>query len=153
MACGFLAPESMVISKQGGDGMSRLVLIGGLLVFNNTIIGDIILYFVVDKLLSGPYCEHMARLARVVTAGYSHHLTQRGVRSLPIFTGDGDRRPYLDLLRNATDEDAETKLVKHIFADRPLGSASFTAKLEKKLGRRLAPGRRGWPTGKRRKHK
>ncbi len=41
----------------------------------------------------------MPRLARLVVAGYPHHVVQRGVRSLDIFTGDADREAYLDLVR------------------------------------------------------
>jgi putative transposase len=40
----------------------------------------------------------MARLARVVIPGMPHHIVQRGVRSLPIFPTDRDRKEYLDLL-------------------------------------------------------
>ena len=40
----------------------------------------------------------MARLARVVLPGVPHHITQRGVRSLEIFSSDEDRREYLSLL-------------------------------------------------------
>ena len=41
----------------------------------------------------------MPRLARVVLPGISHHVTQRGVRSMPIFQHDADRLEYLRLLR------------------------------------------------------
>ena len=41
----------------------------------------------------------MARLARVVLAGVPHHITQRGVRSMPIFQSDTDRLYYLKLLK------------------------------------------------------
>ena len=37
----------------------------------------------------------MARLPRLVVPGYPHHLTQRGVRSLDVFTSDNDRISYL----------------------------------------------------------
>lgn len=37
----------------------------------------------------------MARLPRLVVPDYPHHLTQRGVRSMDIFTGDEDRVAYL----------------------------------------------------------
>lgn len=37
----------------------------------------------------------MARLPRLVVPDYPHHLTQRGVRSMDIFTGDEDRFAYL----------------------------------------------------------
>ena len=40
----------------------------------------------------------MARISRVVASGYPHHVTQRGVRSLPIFQTDSDRRAYLDFI-------------------------------------------------------
>ena len=41
----------------------------------------------------------MPRMPRLVMPGYAHHVTQRGVRSLPIFTNDGDRSLYLELMR------------------------------------------------------
>lgn len=41
----------------------------------------------------------MARLARVVVPDFPHHVIQRGVRSLPIFTTEADRVEYLRLLR------------------------------------------------------
>jgi len=41
----------------------------------------------------------MARLARVVIPHLPHHVIQRGVRSLPIFTTEADRHEYLRLLR------------------------------------------------------
>ena len=41
----------------------------------------------------------MARLARVVVPHLPHHVIQRGVRSLPIFTTEEDRDEYLRLLR------------------------------------------------------
>lgn len=40
----------------------------------------------------------MPRIARVVIPGVPHHITQRGVRSLPVFFGSADRRAYLRLL-------------------------------------------------------
>ena len=40
----------------------------------------------------------MARLARVVIPHLPHHVIQRGVRSLPIFQTDADRKAYLGLL-------------------------------------------------------
>jgi putative transposase len=41
----------------------------------------------------------MARLARVVVPSIPHHVTQRGVRSLPVFFSDEDRLRYLRLLK------------------------------------------------------
>jgi putative transposase len=40
----------------------------------------------------------MARISRVVLPGYPHHVTQRGVRSIPIFGDDDDRRGYLEVM-------------------------------------------------------
>ncbi|MEK8023642.1 MAG: transposase [Candidatus Hydrogenedentota bacterium] len=40
----------------------------------------------------------MARLARIVIPDCPHHVIQRGVRSLPIFASDADRKLYLGLL-------------------------------------------------------
>jgi putative transposase len=40
----------------------------------------------------------MARISRVVAPGYPHHITQRGVRSIPIFQTDSDRKAYLDFM-------------------------------------------------------
>lgn len=45
----------------------------------------------------------MARLARVVLPAYPHHITQRGVRSLPVFFSDADRLEYLRLQREQGD--------------------------------------------------
>ncbi len=44
----------------------------------------------------------MARLARIVVPEYPHHVTQRGVRSLPIFRRDEDRRLYLEFMNRET---------------------------------------------------
>lgn len=40
----------------------------------------------------------MARLARVVAAGFPHHITQRGNRRQEVFFGDEDYQTYIDLL-------------------------------------------------------
>jgi len=40
----------------------------------------------------------MARLARVVVAGYPHHVTQRGNRRLPTFVSEDDYPAYLALM-------------------------------------------------------
>ncbi len=46
----------------------------------------------------------MARLARVVLPGVVHHITQRGVRSMNIFSTDDDRKEYLSLLKEQADK-------------------------------------------------
>jgi len=40
----------------------------------------------------------MPRIARIVAAGYPHHITQRGNYQQKIFTDDTDRRKYLSFL-------------------------------------------------------
>ena len=40
----------------------------------------------------------MPRIARVVVPNVPHHIVQRGVRALPVFYNDGDRRAYLGFL-------------------------------------------------------
>lgn len=40
----------------------------------------------------------MARISRLVVPGYPHHVTQRGVRSIPIFSNDQDRSAYADIM-------------------------------------------------------
>ena len=46
----------------------------------------------------------MGRIARVVTPGVPHHVTQRGNRRMDVFFCDDDRRAYLDLLREFGEE-------------------------------------------------
>jgi len=41
----------------------------------------------------------MPRIARIVAAGYPHHITQRGNYRQKIFADDADRRKYLSLLK------------------------------------------------------
>ena len=41
----------------------------------------------------------MPRIARVVIPGVPHHVTQRGNNRQDVFFLEGDRRAYLDLLR------------------------------------------------------
>ena len=50
----------------------------------------------------------MARIARVVLEGRPHHVTQRGVRSMKVFSGGRDYREYLRLLRR----EAEAKVLE-----------------------------------------
>jgi putative transposase len=40
----------------------------------------------------------MPRMARIVVPGIPHHITQRGVRSMRVFSNDQDRLEYLQLL-------------------------------------------------------
>jgi len=40
----------------------------------------------------------MARFARLVIPNYPHHITQRGVRSMDIFSDSQDRETYLSFL-------------------------------------------------------
>ena len=45
----------------------------------------------------------MARLARVVLPNLPHHVIQRGVRSLPVFSSDADKDAYLNDLLSIAD--------------------------------------------------
>jgi putative transposase len=40
----------------------------------------------------------MPRIARVIAAGYPHHITQRGNNRATVFFDDEDRKTYLKLL-------------------------------------------------------
>ncbi len=46
----------------------------------------------------------MARFARVVAVGIPHHITQRGNARRLILQDEADRRVYLDLLRQSTEQ-------------------------------------------------
>ena len=52
--------------------------------------------------LPGEWVRRMARMARIVVLEYPHHVTQRGVRSLPIFRDDEDRQSYLEFMSRET---------------------------------------------------
>jgi putative transposase len=55
-----------------------------------------------------------------------------------------DRAPrFVDLLERVADPDAFGPLRRSELIGRPLGSAAFVAEIEKRLGRSLAPGKRG----------
>jgi putative transposase len=43
----------------------------------------------------------MARMARLVVPGFPHHVTQRGVRQMDVFVGEGDFRAYLSLVKES----------------------------------------------------
>lgn len=40
----------------------------------------------------------MPRISRIVVPDYPHHITQRGVRSMDVFSSDSDRKSYLSFL-------------------------------------------------------
>jgi len=44
----------------------------------------------------------MPRIARVIAAGYPHHITQRGNNRATVFFDDDDRQTYLNLLQKCT---------------------------------------------------
>jgi len=48
--------------------------------------------------------QNMARIARVVIPGYPHHVTQRGVRSMDIFSSDECRGLYLQFMKEQCDK-------------------------------------------------
>jgi hypothetical protein len=75
-------------------------------------------------------------MARVVAAGVPHHAVQRGNRRQRVFLCESDYKDYLKLV-------AEFCEREHTRTGRPLGGIRFIARLEQKLGRRLAPLKRG----------
>ena len=79
----------------------------------------------------------MARISRLVVPGYPHHVTQRGVRSIPIFSSDWEGYFRQD------DEKANSRLVKAIRSGRPAGSQQFGGLVETLTGRHLSLGKRG----------
>ena len=48
------------------------------------------------------YTLYMPRIARVVAAGYPHHITQRRNYQQKIFADDTDQRKYLSLLKQVS---------------------------------------------------
>ena len=52
----------------------------------------------------------MPRLPLLVDPGYPHHITQRGVHSMNIFTDDQDRLNYLQFMAEESDRFAVTFL-------------------------------------------
>ena len=88
----------------------------------------------------------MARISRLVVPGYPHHVTQRGVRSIPIFSNDQDRSAYADIWEGylrQDDEKANSSLLKAIRSGRPAGSQQFVRLVETLTGRHLSLGKRG----------
>ncbi|MBT1071116.1 hypothetical protein KJB30_04940, partial [Geobacter chapellei] len=52
--------------------------------------------------VANPYFDRiinaMPRIARIIAAGYPHHITQRGNNRITVFFDDEDRQMYLKLL-------------------------------------------------------
>lgn len=55
--------------------------------------------YLIDILVWLFYSLEMARIARIVVPGLPHHVTQRGVRRMDIFTQKSDSADYLELLK------------------------------------------------------
>ncbi|MBN1365934.1 MAG: transposase [Syntrophaceae bacterium] len=45
----------------------------------------------------------MPRISRIVAIDYPHHITQRGVRSITIFSSDSDRNQYLQFIKEESE--------------------------------------------------
>ena len=69
----------------------------------------------------------MARICRVAASGYPHHVTQRGVRSIPIFQTDSDRKTYLDFVGDELNR----------YGIEVLASEQFIETIERLMGRDL----------------
>jgi putative transposase len=57
--------------------------------------------------------------------------------------GKGRRSRFADLIESEADAEAFARLRRSELIGRPLGSAAFVAAIERRLGRSLAPGKRG----------
>ena len=79
----------------------------------------------------------MARISRVVASGYPHHITQRGVRSIPMFQTDSERISYLDFMAN-DEPRTQSTLLRGIRTGRQAGSEQFVEMMERLTGRQLA---------------
>jgi len=66
---------------------------------NNRIIGIIGTAIFIDITFEKTHDQDLPRIARIVAAGYSHHITQRGNYRQKIFADATDRRKYLSLLK------------------------------------------------------
>ena len=84
-------------------------------------------------------------MARILVPEYLHHVTQRGVRSLPIFRGDEDRPSYLEFMSRETQPFRVGVLAwcirtnhGHLMVDH-----EHLARIEKKTGRNLQKGKPG----------
>jgi hypothetical protein len=73
----------------------------------------------------------MARISRLVVPGYQHHVTQRGVRSIPIFSSDKDRSAYAYIMA----EDVGTGLNSFTLTAKQWIEATDTIGIVSKSGR------------------
>src|SRR5439155_1006076 len=99
----------------------------------------------------------MPRIARVFAVGLPHHVTQRGNNRQRIFDSDEDRLVYLKLLREYAErrrvvlrttvgEEAQAERIREATrTGRPMGEPIFVHDLERRLLRRLTPGKVGRP--------
>jgi len=46
----------------------------------------------------------MPRISRIIAIDYPHHVTQRGVRSIAIFSSDNDRNQYLQFIKEESEK-------------------------------------------------
>ena len=91
----------------------------------------------------------MGRIARVVAAGYPHHVTQRGNRRQATFFGEDDYRAYLALLAEWTGRTdlrvwAYCLLPNHVHLIVVPGSEAGLARTEKGTGYFSGSCQAGW---------
>jgi REP element-mobilizing transposase RayT len=84
-------------------------------------------------------------MARIIVPEYLHHVTQRGVRSLPIFRGDEDRQSYLEFMSRETQRFrvgilAWCSMTNHVHL---MVDHEYLARMEKKTGRNLQKAKPG----------
>ena len=80
----------------------------------------------------------MPRTARIVVPDVSHHITQRGNNRQDVFFVDDDRRVYLSILKEQS-EQYGLAIRRNTHTGRPLADDAFISKLEKLLNKRLRP--------------
>ena len=82
-------------------------------------------------------------MARIVGPEYPYHVTQRGVRSLPIFRGDQDRPSYLESMGRETQRFRVGILAWWLMTNHLMIDHEHLARIEKKTGRNLQKGKPG----------
>lgn len=80
---------------------------------------------------------HGANIRGCSVVQFSHHVTQPGVRSIPIFQTDSERRFYLDVMAN-DEPRTQSTLLRGIRTGRPAGSEQIVEMMERLTGRDLA---------------
>ncbi|MCB2156801.1 hypothetical protein KQI84_18135 [bacterium] len=82
-------------------------------------------------------------MARAIAVGFPYHLTHRGKRRDPVFFRQADRTEYQRILGERAEREGLDVWASR--TGRPLGDEGFVRRLERLLGRSLAPKKPGRP--------